>query len=112
MNEKTRKYCGSKDLQDFSQISWSKHFRKDSDDDYIAANMMENRVYVLSNAQSTSVHRQTDHRKLFMVGTLQGLSKVHQQEAVTILTLLTTTDLRVHQDSSQQLLCCGLVSAE
>ena len=74
--------------------------------------MIENHVYVLSNAQSTSVHRQTDQRTPFMVGTLQGLSKVHQHEAVTILTLITTTDLRVHQDSSQQLLYCELVSAE
>ena len=50
MNQNTRKYCGSKHLQDFSQISWSKPFHKDSDEDYIAANMMENRVYVLFSA--------------------------------------------------------------
>ena len=100
MTQNTRKYCGSKHWQDFSQISWSKHFRKDSDEDYIAANMTENRIYALSNAPSTIVHRQTDQFTPFMVGTLQGLSKVHQHVTVTILTLLTTTFPHVHQESS------------
>ena len=62
--------------------------------------MMENRVYVRSSAQSTSIHRQTDQRKPFMVEALQVLSKVHQHVTVTILTLLTTTFPHVHQESS------------